>query len=103
MEEDRTRINSLCRSCGCNEAQAAADAKALGLRDEFQAGINTCCQVVQWADEQWLAWLEAADEDGKTTEEVTRPLEIRESEMLFGPVHTRNPRLKGGPFGDPKL
>ncbi len=100
MEDHRTRTNSLCRGCGCTEAQAAADAKALGFHDEFRAGIYTCCQVVQWADEQWLAWLRAAAEDGKTPQEVTQPLEIRESEALFVRVRSRKRRLEGGSFGD---
>lgn len=102
MEDDRTRINGLCKGCGCNEAQATADARALGFEDEFQAGIYNCCQVVQWADEQWFAWLEAAEADGKTAEEVTRPLEIGGPETLFVPVYIRHPRLKGGSFDDLK-
>jgi hypothetical protein len=48
----------------------------LGFQEEFQGGVYTCCQVVAWADEQWLAWTEAAAEDGRSEEEVTRPLEI---------------------------
>ena len=48
----------------------------LGFQEEFQAGVYSCCQVVAWADEQWLAWTEAAAEDGRSAEEATRPLEI---------------------------
>ena len=48
----------------------------LGFQEEFQAGVYSCCQVVMWADEQWLALTEAAAEDGRSEEEVTRPLEI---------------------------
>lgn len=64
MENDQTRLNGVCRRCGCNEALALADARAVGFQDEFLAGIYTCCQVVQWADEQWVAWQDAAREDG---------------------------------------
>jgi hypothetical protein len=48
----------------------------LGFQEEYLAGVYSCCQVVMWADEQWLAWTEAAAEDGRSEEEVTRPLEI---------------------------
>ena len=34
--------------------------------------------MVTWADEQWLAWAEAAAEDGKSEEEATKPLEVVE-------------------------
>jgi hypothetical protein len=97
MEQDQ-RVNGVCRGCGCSQAQAAADAKAVGLEDEFQAGEYTCCQVVQWADEQWLAWREAAMSDGKAPEDATRLLEIEESE-LFVPVHVR--RRQDSHSGDP--
>jgi hypothetical protein len=63
----------------------------LGFRDEFESGDYTCCQVVAWADEQWLAWSEAAEEDGKSGEEATTPLEIAES-AAFVPVRLREPR-----------
>jgi hypothetical protein len=90
MQDEPTRVNAVCRRCGCKEAQAIADARALNFLDEFLAGIYTCCQVAQWADEQWLAWLEAGREDGKPLEEVTRPLEV-ESDALFVPVHLTTP------------
>jgi hypothetical protein len=66
----------ICRSCGCSESQASADARALGFQNEFRSGVYTCCQIVSWADGQWLAWVEAAVEDGKPVEDVTKPLEI---------------------------
>jgi hypothetical protein len=50
----------------------------LGFQEEFKAGVYSCCQVVAWADEQWLAWAEAAAEDGKSEADATRPLEIME-------------------------
>jgi hypothetical protein len=67
---------TVCRKCGCSTSQAAADALVLGFQEEFQAGIYSCCQVVAWADEQWMAWTEAAVEDGRSSEEATKPLEI---------------------------
>ena len=63
-----------------------------GLSKEFASGIYTCCQVVQWADEQWLAWLDAAAQDGKMAEEA-RPLEISEAAREF--VHVRSRKLPG--------
>ena len=89
---DDQQINGLCRSCGCNETQAAADARALGFEEEFASGIYSCCQVVQWADEQWLAWSNAAEQDGKIAEDVTRSLEIREPARQLVRVHSRKPR-----------
>ena len=68
----------ICKTCGCTTVQAAADALVLGFREEFESCVYTCCQVVAWADEQWLAWSVAAAEDGKSSEEATKPLEIAE-------------------------
>jgi hypothetical protein len=41
----------------------------LGLCEEVQNGVYTCCQIATWADEQSLAWFEAADEDSKHSNE----------------------------------
>ena len=71
---------NICRFCGCTESQAKADAMVLGLKDEFEKGLYICCQVVAWADEQWLAWTEAASEDGQPLDQATKPLEIQEAE-----------------------
>jgi hypothetical protein len=71
-----------CRNCGSTQFQALADARTLSLQKEFQSGAYTCCQIVAWADEQWLAWLEAAQQDGKSTDEVTRPLEYQLPQAL---------------------
>jgi hypothetical protein len=78
----------ICRNCGCTTEQAEADAKVLGFQDEFKAGVYRCCQVVSWADEQWLAWAEAAAEDGKCEEEATKPLELLQSPAVV-PVRLR--------------
>jgi hypothetical protein len=71
---------NVCRFCGCTESQAMADAMVLGLNDEFERGLYSCCQLVAWADEQWLAWIDAASEDGKPVDKATKPLEINEAE-----------------------
>jgi hypothetical protein len=71
---------NICRFCGCTESQARADAMVLGLNDEFERGLYSCCQLVAWADEQWLAWIDAASEDGKPVDKATKPLEINEAE-----------------------
>ena len=60
-----------CTTCGRTESQAIADARSLGLQEELQSGIYTCCQVAEWADEQALAWFEATHEDGRPTRDVT--------------------------------
>jgi hypothetical protein len=62
------------------------------LLKELQNGIYTCCRIVAWADEQWLAWLEAAEEDCKVVDEVTRPLEFTATEDELVPVRLRNPQ-----------
>lgn len=82
----------VCRFCGCTELQARADAMVLGLNDEFESGLHSCCQLVAWADEQWLAWIEAASEDGKPVDKVTEPLEILEREPERVLVHVRTER-----------
>jgi hypothetical protein len=66
----------ICRHCGCSPDHAEADALVVGLRSEYLAGEYSCCQVVAWADEQWLAFAEAAMEDGKSEDEATKRLEI---------------------------
>ena len=80
MGNNQRIVNGVCRQCGSKEADARADARAVGFRVEFLAGEYSCCQVVQWADEQWIAWQEAALEDGKVVEEAMLPLEISEQD-----------------------
>jgi len=81
-------MTTICRQCGCTASQAAADALVLGFQEEYQGGVYTCCQVVAWADEQWLAWAEAAAEDGKSENEATKPLEVTECPSLV-PIRVR--------------
>ena len=86
---------NICRFCGCTESQARADAMALGLNDEFEKGLYSCCQLVAWADEQWFAWTEAASEDGKPLDQATKPIEIHEAEPEPVLVRVRNKRRQG--------
>jgi hypothetical protein len=65
------------------------DLQTLSLPD----GTYTCCQIVQWADEQWQAWLEAAHEDGKQPDEATKALEPVQREAVLVPVIGRRPTL----------
>ena len=81
-----------CRTCGSTKAQAMADARTLSLQQELQNGLNTCCQIVSWADEQWLAWVEAAEQDGKFADDVTKPLEYKEADSVLVPVKVRFPQ-----------
>jgi hypothetical protein len=71
-------MNHICMTCGSTESQALIDARALGFEEELQNGVYTCCQIVTWADEQWLVWLEAARQDLKSANKVTRPPEPQE-------------------------
>src|SRR3954447_13591700 len=95
------RMSDICRNCGCRESEARADARALGLQHELQRGIYTCCQIVAWADEQWLAWTEAAEQDGRPVDDVTKPLEGGEAEAVFVPV--RRPDRHEPPFGNSRI
>jgi hypothetical protein len=83
-----------CRTCGGTESQAIADARTLGLQRELQNGLYNCCQIAAWADEQWLAWLEAAEEDGKSADAVTQPLEYDDTEVV-APIALRRTRNHG--------
>ena len=92
-------MSNICRICGSRESQTIADARALGLLKELQSGTYTCCQIVAWADEQWLAWVQAAEEDGNWEDDVTRPLESAEAETVIIPIHLR--RRQDPPLGNP--
>ena len=93
---------NVCRFCGCTESQARADAMVLGLKNEFESGLYSCCQLAAWADEQWLAWMEAASEDGKPVDRVTKPLEIHEGEPEPVLVRVRSERRQGNEW-PPKM
>jgi hypothetical protein len=92
-------MSNICRICGSRESQTIADARTLGLLKELQSGMYTCCQVVAWADEQWLAWVEAAEEDGYGADDVIRSLESAEAETVIIPVRFR--RRQDPPLGNP--
>jgi len=76
----------ICANCGSTRSQATADSRALGLQSEFEGGSYHCCQIVAWADEQWLAWSEAAQADGHSMQEATKPLEISANDPELQPV-----------------
>ena len=80
-------MNNMCSACGYTESQAIADARTLGLQEELQTGLYTCCQIAEWADEQWAAWLEAAEEDGKPA------VEVKEKEDALVPARLRRPQV----------
>ena len=86
-------MTDTCRTCGRTESQAIADARAVGLQKEFQSGIYTCCQIAQWADEQWLAWFEATRADLNRVDDVTGGPELGEAEALLVPVRLRRPQV----------
>ena len=75
-----------CTTCGRSESQILADAKTLGLQQELESGIYTCCQISEWADEQWLAWFEAAHEGAKDADEVTSRQHFGGAEPALVPV-----------------
>lgn len=93
-------MNSKCAVCGCTELEAIAEARSLDLYEELQSGVYTCCQIAQWADEQFLAWFEAAHEDGKLINDVTKSLESEPTEAVVVPVRLRRPRVPW--FRDPE-
>src|SRR5260370_33510360 len=82
-------MSNICRICGSRESQTIADARTLGLLKELQSGIYTCCQIVAWADEQCLAWVQAGGEDGNWADDVTMPLESAEEEKGIIPLRRR--------------
>jgi hypothetical protein len=69
-----------------------ADARTLCLEQELRDGIYTCCQIASWADEQWLAWTEAAELDNKPVDEVTKQREDESTERVLVPVRLRKPQ-----------
>ena len=91
MSEDNQPLGDPAPDNG--NGAGGSDARALGFEEEFASGIYTCSQVVHWADEQWLAWLSAAEQDGKAPEEdVTRPLEISAPAREYVHVRSRKPQ-----------
>lgn len=82
-------MSDKCTNCGRTESQITADAKTLGLLEEVQSAVYTCCQIAKWANEQWLAWFEATQEDSKVVDDVTSRPGIDDSECVFVPIRLR--------------
>jgi len=82
---------STCNSCGCTQSQAIADAKTLGLEQEFQSGIYTCCQIAEWTEEQWSAWAQATREDTDYGNDGSASAELDSKEAVLIPVRFRPP------------
>jgi hypothetical protein len=82
-----------CTKCRRTKSQITADARSLGLLEELQSGVYTCCEISQWADEQWLAWFEATQEDGKVLEDVTIRPEFTETNVVLVPVRLRRQQV----------
>lgn len=86
-------MKNTCTACGRTESEAIADAQSLGLEQDFQNGIYTCCQIAQWADEQSWAWFEATQPDSKCIDDVTGKPVMDETDALFVPVRLRKPQV----------
>ena len=86
-------MSNICLVCGRTESEAIADASALGLQQEFQNGIYTCCQIAAWADEQASAWFEALAQDGKWTGESTAQPDTPELQPVFVRVRSSRPQV----------
>jgi hypothetical protein len=84
-------MTNKCTNCGRTESQITSDAKTLGLLQELQSGVHTCCQIVAWADEQWLAWFEATQEDSGLVDNITSrpPSDDSDIERALVPVRLR--------------
>jgi hypothetical protein len=86
-------MTNTCATCGHTESQAIVEAKTLGLEQEFQSGIYTCCQIAEWAAEQSLAWFEATCDSSKPDGDDTRLLESDGMEPVLVPVRTRRAQV----------
>jgi hypothetical protein len=86
-------MNKMCELCRRTQFEAMAEAKTLGLEQEFEAGIYTCCQVSEWADEQAIAWLEAIEADEHRSNEETAIPDSDPGQAIF--VFVRASRAAG--------
>lgn len=86
-------MNNICSNCGCTEAFAIANARALGLLQELQSGMYTCCQIAAWAEEQRSAWFEAAQGGGRTVESATTPPDSDNGPAVLVAVRLRQPQV----------
>jgi hypothetical protein len=82
---------SKCTQCGRTESEVTADARTLGLLPEFQCRVYSCCEIVEWADEQSLAWVEATAEDNRLIDNMTGWPEVADSDIdgVLVPVRLR--------------
>ena len=87
------RMTKKCTICGRSEPQVIADAKALGLLQEFQCGIYTCCQISEWADEQWLAWSNVAHENANYSDGPDNGGRADGAEPVLVPVRFHRPQV----------
>ena len=87
-------MSETCRICDSTEPQAIANAKALGLEQEFQGGMYSCCQVAKWAHEQSLAWLEAGHENSAPAPDLTKLPESPQTETALVPVRLRRQQIR---------
>jgi hypothetical protein len=58
-------MSRICTVCGYSESRVIGEARTLGLEEGFTARLYNCCHIARWADEQWLAWLQAIREDAE--------------------------------------
>ena len=86
-------MNAKCMNCGRIESQINADAKTLGLLQELQSGVYTCCQISKWADEQWSAWFEAIEGDSKSIDDVTSSPDCDDCELVLVPLRFRQQQV----------
>jgi hypothetical protein len=77
--------------CRCTNSQAMADAKTLGLEQEFQSGIYTCCQIAEWAEEQWSAWAQATHEDADCRNDGSIGAELGNEQGALVPLRFLRP------------
>ena len=83
-------MSDICSVCGRTESEAIEDARAVGLKPEFQAALYTCCQIAEWAHEQALAWFEATQEDSESPGYGNA---TPEPSAVFVPVRSSRPQV----------
>jgi hypothetical protein len=76
-----------------NYRQRGSKKRKHALLEELQSGVYTCCEISEWADEQWLAWFEATQEDGKVLDNVTIRPEFIETNVVLVPVRLRRQQV----------
>jgi hypothetical protein len=86
-------MTNTCATCGHTESQAIVEAKTLGLQQEFESGIYTCCQIVEWAAEQSQAWFEATHDCRKPDGHDTKLPDYGETESLLVRVRTKRQKV----------